>query len=169
MNVTPLIMWLCLQRGYVSDVSWELLAYHTPFRSSADLKTIQMHLMFGRQWWNQFSEVHALAKITEYRQVTGSQSSTYIRIYEGWNFNFGNAAVTFDTAYLQSSYFHRPWCTPQSYVEHVPSDEGVAWCLWQPLFCWWSGRSGLQRKAWTHLATVLYGNAAVPQASSSPR
>ena len=28
--------------------------------------------------------------------------------YEGWNFNFGNTAVTFDTAYLQSSYFHRP-------------------------------------------------------------
>ena len=28
--------------------------------------------------------------------------------YEGWNFNFGNAALTFDTAYLQSSYFHRP-------------------------------------------------------------
>ena len=27
--------------------------------------------------------------------------------YEGWNFNFGNAAVTFDTAHLQSSYFHR--------------------------------------------------------------
>ena len=52
-------------------------------------------------------------------------------IYVGWNFNFGNAAVTFDTAHLQSSYFHRP----QSYVEHVPSDEGVAWCLWQPLFC----------------------------------
>ena len=48
------------------------------------------------------------------------------RYYEGWNFNFGNAAVTFDTAHLQSSYFHRPSCTPQSYVEHVPSDEGVA-------------------------------------------
>ena len=30
------------------------------------------------------------------------------RIYKGWNFNFGNAAVTFDTAHLQSSYFHRP-------------------------------------------------------------
>ena len=29
-------------------------------------------------------------------------------IYEGWNSNFGNAAVTFDTAHLQSSYFHRP-------------------------------------------------------------
>ena len=29
-------------------------------------------------------------------------------MYEGWNFNFGNAAVTFDTAHLQSSYFHRP-------------------------------------------------------------
>ena len=29
-------------------------------------------------------------------------------LYEGWNFNFGNAAVTFDTAHLQSSYFHRP-------------------------------------------------------------
>ena len=29
-------------------------------------------------------------------------------IYEGWNFNFGNAAVTFDTAHLQSSYFHSP-------------------------------------------------------------
>ena len=28
--------------------------------------------------------------------------------YEGWNFNFGNAAVTSDTAHLQSSYFHRP-------------------------------------------------------------
>ena len=28
--------------------------------------------------------------------------------YEGWNFNFGNAALTFDTAHLQSSYFHRP-------------------------------------------------------------
>ena len=28
--------------------------------------------------------------------------------YEGWNFNFGNAAITFDTAHLQSSYFHRP-------------------------------------------------------------
>ena len=27
--------------------------------------------------------------------------------YEGWNFNFCNAAVTFDTAHLQSSYFHR--------------------------------------------------------------
>ena len=29
-------------------------------------------------------------------------------LYEGWNFNFGNAAVTSDTAHLQSSYFHRP-------------------------------------------------------------
>ena len=28
--------------------------------------------------------------------------------YDGWNFNFGNTAVTFDTAHLQSSYFHRP-------------------------------------------------------------
>ena len=28
--------------------------------------------------------------------------------YEGWNFNFGNAAVTFVTAHLQNSYFHRP-------------------------------------------------------------
>ena len=47
-------------------------------------------------------------------------------LYEGWNFNFGNAAVTFDTAHLQSSYFTDPRCTPQSYVEHVSSDEGVA-------------------------------------------
>ena len=29
-------------------------------------------------------------------------------LYECWNLNFGNAAVTFDTAHLQSSYFHRP-------------------------------------------------------------
>ena len=29
-------------------------------------------------------------------------------MYGGWNFNFGNAAVTFDTAHVQSSYFHRP-------------------------------------------------------------
>ena len=28
--------------------------------------------------------------------------------YEGWNYNFSNAVVTFDTAHLQSSYFHRP-------------------------------------------------------------
>ena len=28
--------------------------------------------------------------------------------YEGWNFNFGNAAVTFDTAHLHSLYLHRP-------------------------------------------------------------
>ena len=32
----------------------------------------------------------------------------YSPYYEGWNFNFGNAAVTFDTAHLQRSYFHRP-------------------------------------------------------------
>ena len=31
-----------------------------------------------------------------------------LKMYEGWNFNFGNAALTFDTAHLQSSYFHRP-------------------------------------------------------------
>ena len=31
-----------------------------------------------------------------------------IFLYGGWNFNFGNTAVTFDTAHLQSSYFHRP-------------------------------------------------------------
>ena len=30
------------------------------------------------------------------------------KMYEGWNFNFGNAALTFDTAHLQNSYFHRP-------------------------------------------------------------
>ena len=29
-------------------------------------------------------------------------------LYEGWNSNFDNAAVTFDTAHLQSSYFRRP-------------------------------------------------------------
>ena len=29
--------------------------------------------------------------------------------YEGWNFNFGNAAVTFDTAHLQSSYRVGQW------------------------------------------------------------
>ena len=56
-------------------------------------------------------------------------TTLHLEIYEAWNFNFGNAAVTFDTARLQSSYFHRPTdprCAPQSYVEHVPSDEGVA-------------------------------------------
>ena len=30
------------------------------------------------------------------------------KMYEGWNFNFGITAVTFDTAHLQISYFHRP-------------------------------------------------------------
>ena len=40
---------------------------------------------------------------------TYNQSNVlFHRIYEGWNFNFGNAAVTFDTLHLQSSYFHRP-------------------------------------------------------------
>ena len=52
------------------------------------------------------------------------RASSY-NMYEGWNFNLGNAAVTFDTANLQSS-FTDPRCPPQSYVEYVPSDEGVA-------------------------------------------
>ena len=30
-------------------------------------------------------------------------TDTHIHTYEGWNFTFGNAAVTFDTAHLQSS------------------------------------------------------------------
>ena len=37
--------------------------------------------------------------------VSGSYPHAY---YEGLNFNFGNAAITFDTAHLHSSYFHRP-------------------------------------------------------------
>ena len=37
-----------------------------------------------------------------------SRVQKYKTNYEGWNFNFGNAAVTFDTAHLQSSFFHRP-------------------------------------------------------------
>ena len=37
-----------------------------------------------------------------------NKSTTYLKIYEGWNFNCGNAAVTFDTAHLQCSNFHRP-------------------------------------------------------------
>ena len=39
--------------------------------------------------------------------LTGSVI-THLRrtMYEGWNFNFGNAALTFGTAHLQSSYFH---------------------------------------------------------------
>ena len=32
----------------------------------------------------------------------------FLTLYESWNFNFDNASVTFDTAHLQSSYFHRP-------------------------------------------------------------
>ena len=44
--------------------------------------------------------MHARAnKVTEYCNVF---------TYMGWNFNFGNAAVPFDTAHLQSSYFHGP-------------------------------------------------------------
>ena len=39
---------------------------------------------------------------------THPNSHTHKLTYEGWNFNFGNATVTFDTAHLQSSYFHRP-------------------------------------------------------------
>ena len=39
---------------------------------------------------------------------TAGASTLFFFFYEGWNFNFGNAAVTFDTAHLQSSYFHRP-------------------------------------------------------------
>ena len=40
--------------------------------------------------------------------VSPSSHSVVRELYEGWNFNFGNAGVTFDTAHLQSSYFHRP-------------------------------------------------------------
>jgi hypothetical protein len=40
--------------------------------------------------------------------VGRSRNMYNLYFYEGWNFNFGNAAVTFDTVHLQSSYFHRP-------------------------------------------------------------
>ena len=45
---------------------------------------------------------------------------------EGWNFNFGNAAVNLIQHTYRVHIFTDPRCTPQSYVEHVPSDEGVA-------------------------------------------
>ena len=46
--------------------------------------------------------------------------------YEGWNFNFGNVAVLLIQHTYRVHIFTDPRCTPQSYVEHVPSDEGVA-------------------------------------------
>ena len=50
-----------------------------------------------------------LRRIRVYIVAVGEQSECFCSlIYEGWNFNFGSAAVTFDTAHLQSSYFHRP-------------------------------------------------------------
>ena len=55
-----------------------------------------------------FCLLHGAGNINN--SVPGMKSqdlSLYVN-YEGWNFNFGNAAVTFDTAHLQSSYFHRP-------------------------------------------------------------
>ena len=41
-------------------------------------------------------------------QSSRHEASAIISLYEGWNFNCGNAAVTFDTAHLQCSNFHRP-------------------------------------------------------------
>ena len=50
-----------------------------------------------------------LARILAQNVIMYNQTLVFTRsMYEGWNFNFGNAAVTFDTAPLQSSYFHRP-------------------------------------------------------------
>ena len=47
---------------------------------------------------------------TQQCHTTQNSGSTWRRniTYEGWNFNFGNAALTFNTAHLQSSYVHRP-------------------------------------------------------------
>ena len=45
--------------------------------------------------------------LTSFREIFAFCCQNHTK-YEGWNFNFGNAAVTFDTAHLQSSYFHRP-------------------------------------------------------------
>ena len=58
--------------------------------------------------------------------LLGYRNAWLGRMYEGWNFNFGNAAETFDTAHYRVHIFTDPRCTPQSYIEHVPSDEGVA-------------------------------------------
>ena len=55
-----------------------------------------------------------------YYVVSTQNSFGNVILYEGWNFNFGNDAVTFETAHLQSSYFHRPsmystkLCRPRS-------------------------------------------------------
>ena len=44
---------------------------------------------------------------SEVTAIFGRSEEGLRDLYEGWKFNFGNAAVTFDTAHLQSSYFHR--------------------------------------------------------------
>ena len=110
---------------------------------------------------------HVLANVLVY--IFSIFLGPWFFLYEGWNFNFGNAAVTFDTTHLQSSYFHKP----SMYSPKLCRTRSQRWGrrmmpLAAPVLLMVrterSTAEGLNP-----LATVLYGNAAVPQDSSSPR
>ena len=101
----------------------------TNFKIPNSCKHITFHLcvLCGSQKKTVPLVLHAFSRlvfITEVESVYCAVRSEFL--YEGWNFNFGNAAVTL----LQHTYrvhiFTDPRCTPQSYVEHVPSDDGFA-------------------------------------------
>ena len=92
----------CLILEYGDMCSPEMSATdcrRTPFSNPEALKSTVLF-----QLPSIFDTLRTKLLVACLREIRKYSHSTY----EGWNFNFGNAAITFDTAHLQSSYFHRP-------------------------------------------------------------
>ena len=62
----------------------------------------------GGGWGTNFVTNFVSSLLQPHISCGGGFNLRLVPKYEGWNFNFGNAAVTFDAAHLQSSYFNRP-------------------------------------------------------------
>ena len=85
---------------------WNSLCKHTPHHITPMTATHDWPLLLTAPCLYVTSVIHLL--MSSYSIGLCHILRLYQPKYEGWNFNFGNAAVTFDTAHLQSSYFHRP-------------------------------------------------------------
>ena len=88
--------------------NWHLV---NQYRNSTSLTESENVLVTW--YWYVMNRTNVVRILKSYIRKTLSEKYSTNReinleIYEGWNFNFGNAAVTFDTAHLHSSYFHRP-------------------------------------------------------------
>ena len=95
----------------VSQKMWErrLKRHHNAFLFNPYLPAIHDHLDVQKHIWFVRSAYFYFVWFicpTGDRTLVGPRRR--LEIIRGLEFNFGNAAVTFDTAHLHSSYFHRP-------------------------------------------------------------